>query len=117
MKGLLFTFALTYGGAVVSLFKPYYGFLIYVVFANLRPDALWSYSLPVGNYSRVIAVAFLIGWLMNGMGSWNFRGASSTIYALLFFWAWHLLGAMITPAPAQVSAWEQFDILSKIFIK
>ena len=28
MKGLLFTFALTYGGAVISLFNPFYGLLI-----------------------------------------------------------------------------------------
>ena len=38
MKGLLFTYALTYGGAVVSLFNPFYGLLIYVCFAIMRPE-------------------------------------------------------------------------------
>jgi hypothetical protein len=68
MKGLFFTYALTYGGAAVSLLNPYYGFLIYVAFANLKPEALWFWSVPQGNYSRVVAVAFLVGWLIHGGG-------------------------------------------------
>ncbi len=40
MKGLIFTYVLTYGGALVSLFRPYYGFLVYVCFGLLKPEAL-----------------------------------------------------------------------------
>ena len=32
-KGLIFTYVVTYGGALVSLYKPYVGLLIYVCFA------------------------------------------------------------------------------------
>ena len=88
MKGLLFTYAMTYGGGAVSLLNPFYGFLIYVAFANLKPDALWSYSLPRGNYSKVIAIAFLAGWFMHGLGAWHFGRAKGSVLCLLFFWAW-----------------------------
>jgi probable O-glycosylation ligase (exosortase A-associated) len=114
MKGLLLTYALTYGGAVVSLLNPFYGFLIYVAFANLKPDALWFYSLPQGNYSRIVAIAFLIGWLLHGAGSWSFGRAAGVVGALLCFWAWITLGAFITPN--HDVAWAQLISLSKIYL-
>ncbi len=40
MKGLLFTYALTYGGCLVTLFRPFYGLLIYVCFAIVKPDMI-----------------------------------------------------------------------------
>ena len=46
MKGLIFTYLLTYGGAAVSLFRPFTGLLIYVCFAIIKPDAL---SVLVGS--------------------------------------------------------------------
>ena len=39
--GFLFVNLMTYGGAVVSLFNPFVGFLIYVSFAVLRPEFVW----------------------------------------------------------------------------
>ena len=105
---------MTYGGAVVSLFHPFYGFLIYVAFANLKPDALWWWSVTPGNYSRIIAIAFLGGWVLNGMGSWNFGRGKLTIYTLAVYWLWLLLSACISPA--QERAWFVFDILTKIFL-
>ena len=115
MKGLIFTYALTYGGAAVSLFRPFYGFLIYVAFANLKPEALWGFSLGAGgNYSKIVALAFLAGWLIHGAGTWNFGRAKSMIYSLLFFWAWMLLSAFITPA--QDTAWKQLESLSKVYL-
>jgi hypothetical protein len=55
VKLLLFTYLLAYGGALVSLFNPFVGFLTYVCFAILKPDDLWWWSVPQGNYSRVEA--------------------------------------------------------------
>jgi O-antigen ligase len=114
MKGLLFTYALTYGGAVVSLLNPFYGFLIYVAFANLKPDALWFYSVPQGNYSKVVAIAFLAGWLLHGGGSWAFGRARGMMTCLLFFWAWITIGAVISPN--HNVAWAQLIALSKIYL-
>src|SRR5437763_80250 len=56
--GLLFTYGLTYGGAVASLFNPYMGLLVYVCFAIVKPDYMWYWSVPRGNYSRVGDVGF-----------------------------------------------------------
>ncbi len=65
MKGLLFTLALSYGGAVVGLFEPFVGFLAYVMLANLRPEYIWFWAVPPnGNYSRVVAGGMLLGWAM-----------------------------------------------------
>ena len=72
MKSLLFTYALTYGGAVMSLFSPYIGFLIYVCFGIIKPDSLWFWAIPEGNYSRIVAIGLLLGWLVHGFGSWRF---------------------------------------------
>jgi O-antigen ligase len=114
VKGLLFTFGLTYGGAVVSLVNPFYGFLVYVAFANLKPDALWFYSLPQLNYSRTVAIAFLVGWVLHGAGSWTFGRAKGVVYSLLFFWAWIVAGALLSPSPD--AAWSQLISLSKTYL-
>jgi len=114
MKGLIFVYGMTYGGTLVSLFNPFVGFLIYVAFANLKPEALWFWSVPPGNYSRTIAAAFLLGWLLHGGGSWKLGKAALPIYALLFYWAWMFLGALISPASDR--AWFTLEILSKVFL-
>jgi O-antigen ligase len=114
MKGLIFVYGMTYGGAAISLFNPFWGFLIYVAFGNLKPDALWFWSVTPGNYSRIVAIGFLVGWLLHGMGSWKFGKAAGTVYCLLFYWAWMVMQACITPA--QKDAWFTLDILSKVFL-
>src|SRR5438876_1199388 len=64
-KGLLVTFALTYGGSLVALFNPFVGLLIYICFSIIRPEDMWSYAVPRGNYSRIVGVALLVGWVDN----------------------------------------------------
>src|SRR3954462_6824141 len=94
MKGLLFTYGLTYGGAIVSLFNPFIGLLVYVCFAIIRPESLWHWSVPAGNYSRIVALALLAGWAMKGFGNWNFGRAKPIVYALLGYWLWACLSAL-----------------------
>ena len=55
------------GGA----FRPFVGLLIYFCFAILKPDALWSWSVPPGNYSRTIAIC------AGGVGHQAFRRLES----------------------------------------
>lgn len=88
MKGLLFTYALTYGGAVVSLFNPFYGLLIYICFAIIKPESLWHWVVPAGNYSRIVAIALLVGWAVNGFGNWSLGKAKLPVYCLIGFWCW-----------------------------
>jgi probable O-glycosylation ligase (exosortase A-associated) len=114
MKGLIFTYAMTYGGAVLALVNPYYGFLIYVCFGIVRPEAMWPWSVPAGNYSRTIAFALIASWLIHGLGNWNFGRARGIVGAMLVFWACNGISLMF--APDWNAAWWFFDVLSKILL-
>ncbi|MBD3676021.1 MAG: O-antigen ligase family protein [Planctomycetaceae bacterium] len=99
MKGLLFTFGLCYGGAIVSLFRPYYGLLIYICFAIIKPEALWHWSVPQGNYSRIIAIALIVGWGIHGFGGFQFGKSKWIIAALSAYFLWGVLSATVSPNP------------------
>jgi O-antigen ligase len=115
MKEALFTYTLAYGGAFVGLFSPFHGLLAYIALAIIRPDALWFWAVPPGgNYSRVVAVAMLIGWLCRGTGSWRLGRAWPTTLTLLFFWIW--LVASACSAESQETAWSYVEVLSKAFL-
>jgi probable O-glycosylation ligase (exosortase A-associated) len=115
MKGLIFTYALTYGGAVAALVNPFYGLLIYISFAIIRPPALWHWSVPAGHYSRIIAIAMLIGWAYHGMGRWEFGRAKGILLAFFGFLVWGALSTLFA-ATDQELAWNAVEIVAKIFL-
>lgn len=90
---------MTYGGSAVALFRPFYGFLIYVCFSLICPSSLWYWSVPAGNYSRTIAIALLIGWAFKGFGNWNLGQARRPIIMLAAFWFWALLSTVFCEFP------------------
>jgi O-antigen ligase len=112
--GLLFTYVMTYGGCALGLFRPYYALLIYMSFGLIYPPALWHWSVPPGNYSRIIAIGMLLGWAGSGFGTWSAGRGRGTILALILFWAVLLLGSL--HAPDQDLAWQRFDTVSKIIL-
>lgn len=114
MKGLIFTYALTYGGALVSLFNPFYGLLVYICFAIIKPEQLWHWSVPVGNYSRIVAIALLVGWVIHGLGNWDFGRARWIVYCALGFFFASVLSALA--APDQKAAWEFVESMGKIIL-
>jgi probable O-glycosylation ligase (exosortase A-associated) len=114
MKGLLFTYLMTGGGAVASLINPFAGLLVYVCFAILKPEFLWPWSVPQGNYSRIVAIALLIGWFLHGFGRWDLGRAKAVIWAFLGYFAWILLSA--AQAPDQGMAWEFAEKYAKILL-
>ena len=114
MKGLIFTYLVTYGGAIVALFSPFYGLLAYVCFAIMKPDQMWPWSVSPGNYSRIIAVAMMIGWSYSNRATFRMGKAWSVFLFLIAFWVWSIIGALM--APNQVLAWAYVDILTKIVI-
>lgn len=101
MNGLLFTYALTYGGAVVSLYRPFHGLLIYICFAILKPPVIWPWAVPQGNYSRVIGIAFLLGWAMNGFGDGRLGKARPIVMAFLGYFLWVILSTSFALDPAR----------------
>jgi probable O-glycosylation ligase (exosortase A-associated) len=114
MKGLVFTYLMTYGGAAASLFSPYIGLLIYVCFAIIKPEVLWAWSVPPGNYSRIVAVGLLAGWALQGLGRWQFGRGGSIVALFLSYWAWSVLA--MTAAPNQEVAWRFVELLTKIVL-
>jgi probable O-glycosylation ligase (exosortase A-associated) len=118
MKGLLFTYALTYGGALAGLFRPFIGLLVYVCFAILRPEFVWYWSVPQGNYSRILATALLTGWVLRGCGSWVIGRGSGVIACLIGYMTIAVIGA--TRAPDQPAAWafvsDQFKIVLIVLV-
>jgi probable O-glycosylation ligase (exosortase A-associated) len=114
MKGLVFTYVLTYGGALASLYNPFIGLLVYICFAIIKPDLLWSWAVPQGNYSRIVAIALLIGWVFKGFGSWKFGHARWVIVALFGYWAWAFVGIFIGIDADRT--WNGVESISKIAI-
>jgi hypothetical protein len=94
MKGLVLTYVLTYGGALASLFRPFVGLLVYVCFAIVKPEAMWYWAVPEGNYSRIVAVALLVGWALHGFGVWRLGRARGVVFCLAAFW---LVAAALVP--------------------
>ena len=115
MKGLLFTYGLTYGGAVVALFNPFYGLLIYICFAILRPPALWYWSVPPSNYSEIIAIAMLIGWALAGFGNWRLGRAWGVIGAIVGLWLWSVMSAILAAGDTS-HAFGYVTLLAKIVL-
>jgi len=93
MKGLIFTYVMAYGGSVLSLFRPFVGLLVYICFALLNPEQLWFWAVPRGNYARIVAVSFLIGWAFKGFGDWRLGRATGIVYSLIAFTVIWLLDA------------------------
>ncbi len=82
------------------------------VLSILRPSGFWPDSVPPGNYSRIVAIAVLVGWLLNGFGSWRFERAKWIFASLLAYWAWMAICAF--QAGNQDAAWNAVDSQSRI---
>ena len=113
--GAIATYLLTFGGGFASLFNPFIGFLIYISFSILRPNSLWGYSLnPSIPYARIVAIALLIGWVFHGFGKWNFGRGRAIVCALVAYWLWAVVSAIL--APNQHVAWMFVENTTKILI-
>jgi probable O-glycosylation ligase (exosortase A-associated) len=114
MKGALFVYLMTYGGAAASLFNPFVGLLVYVAFAVLRPEYVWPWSIQPGNYSRIVAIGLLLGWAYHGFGRWDLGRGKAVILILVAYFGWMILSA--TQAPDQPRAWEFVEVYAKIVL-
>src|SRR4051812_30964011 len=113
-KGLIFTYLMTYGGAPASLFDPFVGLLVYVCFAIIKPESLWYWSVPAGNYSRIVGMALLTGWAMKGFGNWDFGRAKPVVAALIGYMGWSVVCFAV--APNKDAAWGYVESLAKIVL-
>lgn len=122
MKGLIFVYVMTYGGALVSIFKPYIGFLIYVAWAIIRPEGTFAYAFDdtAGRgFTRVIVLFLLIGWFLNGMGNWKFGKAWPIALCFTGFVVWSFISALqakISTELAMTQVEEHFKMLLPFLI-
>src|SRR4051812_48988417 len=113
--GLVFTYLMSYGGAVGALANPFVGLLIYVCFAILKPGpGLWYWSVPEGNFSRILAAGLLIGWAARGFGDWRLGRAGLLVGALLAYFIWNVLSATQALIPAV--AWDWVESQGKVVL-
>jgi O-antigen ligase len=112
MKGLIFTYLLTYGGFLVSLFDPFWGLLVYICFAVIRPHHMWYWSVPQGNYSRIVAIGLILGWALTGFADWRFYRARIVVFTLIAYLLWSAVVA--TSAPNSNVAWDFVEGLAKV---
>jgi probable O-glycosylation ligase (exosortase A-associated) len=112
--GPIFVYLMTYGGAVVALFNPFVGLLIYVSFAILKPQSIWYWSVRPGNYSRIVALGLLAGWVLNGFGRWDMGRGKAVILALIAFFIWVVCSAAL--APDQEIAWYYVETYGKFVV-
>lgn len=115
MKGLIFTYVLSYGGAVAALFSPFLALLIYICFAIIKPEFLWFWSVPQGNYSRVVAIGLLVGWACHGFGKGRLGPARGITLAFVGFWLCAVLSA-VSVAKDQDTAFAYVEGLAKILL-
>src|SRR5690606_36382627 len=86
----------------------------YVCFGIVRPQAMWPWSVPEGNYSRIIAIALIASWVLHGLGNWNFGRARGIVLAMVAFWGANALSLCF--APHWEVAWPFFELLTKILL-
>ena len=94
MKGLVLTYILTAVGSVASLRRPLIGLYLYMGFAVLRPQAIFSWAGDISNVSLILGVSLLIGWVLNGFGSWRVGRARPILLTLLGYTAWYALATV-----------------------
>jgi probable O-glycosylation ligase (exosortase A-associated) len=114
MKGLIFTYGMTGGGALAGLLNPFYGLLVYISFAIIKPDMMWPWAVPEGRYSLIVALSMLIGWSISRRANFKLGKSWIGIVFLEAFLAWAFYGAL--EARNQWIAWEYVEILAKIAI-
>ncbi len=114
MKGLFFTYAMTGGGALISLFSPFYGLLCFVCFAIIKPEAMWPWAVPEGRYSLIIALCMLVGWSYSKRATFEFGRSGAVVGLLLAFLGWSTFGALF--ATHQAQAWAFVETFAKIAI-
>ncbi len=99
---------------MLALFNPFIGLLIYIAFSILHPPSLWHWSVPQGHYSRIIAVAMIIGWVFKGLGQWNFGRGRVPLLLFIGFWLWMIPSTLLSAYPME--GWGYVEITVKILL-
>ena len=112
--GRVFTFTLTFIGGATGWFMPFWGLMVYYMFAVIRPPFLWFWSLGYETrHSRIVAISTLVGWVMHGFGGASLRGLKFQMFGL-YLWLGASWIAYQFMALNKAWAWRFLDINLKI---
>jgi O-antigen ligase len=114
VKGYLFTWVLVALGTFGAFKSPLIALAVYVAFAILRPHFLWGFAGDLSGISDLVGVALVLGWLIHGLGSWQFGRARPVVAALLAFSLWAVISA--TMAAHGTIAWGWVTSLFKFVV-
>ena len=114
MKGEIFVYLCVVLGSLGALRRPIVGLFVYVAFAMLRPQFLWGWAGDLGPVSFIVGSAVLVGWAFRGLGSWKFGRGRAVVLALVLFWLWSGLSAIV--AVSSSTSWEAMNNLSKVVL-
>ena len=114
MKGLILTYIIVAAGTVGALRYPLIGLYVYVGLAVLRPQFIFGFAGDLSSLSLVVGIAVLVGWAMNGFGSWRFGRGRAVVVSLMFFVAWFAISGM--QATDTAASFESLITLSKIVL-
>ena len=115
--GPLLTYGLLIAGCVAAPFRPFYGFVVYVVFVTLCPQWLWRFSLHDESFpfQKFVAGATLLGFVLSGLKVQPLsRSARAAIWCGLLFLGLCAASAMQSIAPDPT--WFFMDKIWKIFL-
>ena len=94
MKGLVLTYIITILGTLAAFRYPLVGLQVYVGLAVLRPQAIFGFAGDLSNLSFMVGIAVLIGWALQGFGSWSFGRGRLAVVSLLSYLLWFLLSGI-----------------------
>jgi O-antigen ligase len=112
MKGLVLTYIITLIGGIAGLRYPLIGLNVYVGLAVLRPQFIFSFAGDLSKLSLFVGVLMLIGWALQGFGSWQFGRARAIVLALVAYVLWFILSSF--QAMDQQRAYTALEELLKI---
>jgi len=95
MKGLILTYILAALSSVASLRYPAIGVMAYVGLGVLRPRFLFSFAGTITDVSFYVGVAMLIGWALNGLGTWRMGRAKPLVAVLAIYVVWYLVSSLL----------------------
>jgi probable O-glycosylation ligase (exosortase A-associated) len=105
--------------APICLFRPFYGIVLWVVFAFLNPQAYAWTAYNQFSWALIVAIPTLVGTFIFDR---RFKRLASVHVAfLLILWAWFTITTLVTTEQPEFKhhafeTWERWNFVSKILV-
>ncbi|MCC7407172.1 MAG: O-antigen ligase family protein, partial [Phycisphaeraceae bacterium] len=109
MKQFVFLLAVIFVGGIGSMQHPFWGLVVYYFFASLRPQYIWSWSLPSDwRWSMIAAVMTFVACLWASTKILR-RARITPILVLMGLFSLMLLGSFLTAHDPETSSWYAME--------